>query len=386
MNILIDTRLLSKGRISGIEEYARFIIQHLLERDEKNTYQFFYSGIKKTPFPDEWKKKKTKVFEVNIPNRLLEVSMRMVGMPRIAERLESDIVFSPHFNFFPNSKKAKRIITFHDLSFVHFPEFYPLRKRIWHWQQDYKRQAMNADALIAVSEFTKQDLVRTLGIEPQKIHVVHSGINPWYKRLPENDKAKAQFIKEHGIVKPFLLFAGTLEPRKNISGIIKAFDVVKEDPFNRELQLIIVGKRGWLCDTIFKDAKNAKWAKDIIFWGEASYEDLRMLYNLTEAFIYPSFFEGFGFPPLEAEACGAPVITSNRSSLPEIMNGSALLVDPWKTEELIYAISLLLKNDTIKETLRARGFENAKRFTWQNAADALISIFDTFNNEKKGLS
>ena len=378
MNILIDTRLLSKGRISGIEEYARFIIENLLERDKKNTYQFFYSGIKKAPFPDNWKQSNTRVFELNMPNRMLETSMRLFGVPRVAESLHSDIVFSPHFNFFPSSKRAKRVITFHDLSFIHFPEFYPLRKRVWHWQQDYKRQAVNADMLIAVSEFTKQDLIKTLGIDSQKIRVVHSGINPWYKRLPENDKARAEFIKKHGIVKPFILFAGTLEPRKNISSIIKAFDAVKEDPFNRELQLIIVGKRGWLCDTIFKDAKSAKWASDIIFWGEASYEDLRMLYNLTEAFIYPSFFEGFGFPPLEAAACGAPVITSNRSSLPEIMGDSALLVDPWKIEELIYAISLLLKNDTMKEELRVRGFENVKRFTWKSAADELISIFDTF--------
>ncbi len=378
MNILIDTRLLSKGRISGIEEYARFIIENLLERDRKNTYQFFYSGIKKAPLPDNWKRGNTNVFELNVPNRVLEVSMRLFGVPRITETLHSNIVFSPHFNFFPTSKGTKRVITFHDLSFIHFPEFYPFRKRVWHWQQGYKKQAMNADMLIVVSEFTKQDLIKTLGVDPQKIRVVHSGINPWYKRLSETDKMKAEFIKKHGMVKPFILFVGTLEPRKNISGIIKAFDVVKEDPFNRELQLIIVGKRGWLCDTIFKDAKNATWSKDIIFWGEASYEDLRMLYNLTEAFIYPSFFEGFGFPPLEAAACGAPVITSNRSSLPEIMGDSALLVDPWKIEELIYAISLLLKNDTMKEELRVRGFENVKRFTWENAADELISIFDTF--------
>ncbi|MCX6788607.1 MAG: glycosyltransferase family 1 protein [Candidatus Jorgensenbacteria bacterium] len=378
MKILIDTRLLSKGRISGIEEYARFVIQNLLEKDKENIFQFFYSGIKKAEFPENWKKNNTSLLEWNIPNKLLELSMRITGMPHIEEKLNSDIVFSPHFNFLPKPKNAKRVITFHDLSFVHFPEFYPARKRFWHWQQDYLRQANLADAIIAVSEFTRQDIIKTLGVSSDRVHTIHSGINPFYKQLPENDKSRASFVKEKRLTRPFLLFAGTLEPRKNISGIIKAFEVVKEDLFNSELQLIIVGKRGWLCDTIFKDAENSKWKSDIIFWGESSYEDLRLLYNLADAFVYPSFFEGFGFPPLEAQACGAPVITSNRSSLPEIVGDSALLVDPWKVEELAHAMQLILKNEKVRIDLRKKGFENIKRFSWTKATDELMRVFNKF--------
>lgn len=378
MKILVDTRLLSGGRISGIEEYARFVIQNLLDADKKNSYQFLYSGLKKAEFPEEWKRKNTAVIEWNVPNKLFELSLRVFGWPRVNEKLNSDIIFSPHFNFLPLSKGTKRIITFHDLSFMHFPEFYSQRKRFWHWQQNYTVQARNADAIIAVSEFTRQDIINTLGVAPEKIHTIYSGINPFYKRLAEHDKEKARFIKEKRLSKPFLLFVGTLEPRKNISGIIRAFDVVKEDPFNRELQLIIVGKKGWLCDTIFKDAREAKWASDIVFWGEASYEDLRLLYNLTEAFIYPSFFEGFGFPPLEAQACGAPVITSNRASLPEIMNDSALLIDPWKIEELVRAIQLLLKKEAVREVLKKKGAENCARFSWTTATSALMNVLNTF--------
>lgn len=378
MKILVDTRLLSGGRISGIEEYARFVIQNLLEADKKNSYQFLYSGLKKAEFPEEWKKKNTTLVEWNIPNKLLEFSMRLFGWPCVDEKPGSDIIFSPHFNFLPQSKKTKRIITFHDLSFMHFPEFYSQRKRFWHWQQNYAAQARNADAIIAVSEFTRQDIINMLGVAPEKVHMIYSGINPFFKKLAENDKERARFVKEKRLTKPFLLFVGTLEPRKNISGIIRAFDVVKEDPFNRELQLIIVGKKGWLCDTIFKDAREAKWARDIVFWGEASYEDLRLLYNLTEAFVYPSFFEGFGFPPLEAQACGAPVITSNRSSLPEIMNDSALLIDPWKIEELASAMQLILKNDRVRETLKKKGAENYTRFNWGTATRALMNVLSTF--------
>lgn len=377
MKILIDVRLLKGGRISGIEEYTRHIVHALLEKDTKNTFQFFHSGLRKTKLPEEWRKKNTEIIEWGVPNKLLELSMWLFGWPKIDERFNSDIVFSPHFNFLPKLKRAKRIITFHDLSFVHFPEFYSPRGWFWHWQQNYAKQANDADAIIAVSEFTRQDIIATLGVEPGKVHTIYSGINPFYKKNGVNDKERARFLQEKKLTKPFLLFVGTLEPRKNISGIIRAFDIVKNDPFNRELQLIIVGKEGWLCDTIFKDVREAKWKNDIVLWGEASYEDLRMLYATTEAFVYPSFFEGFGFPPLEAQACGAPVITSNRSSLPEIMGNSALLVDPWKTEELAAAMQLVLKNDAIRKELIRKGVQNCARFEWGNTADVLLKIIKT---------
>jgi glycosyltransferase involved in cell wall biosynthesis len=143
------------------------------------------------------------------------------------------------------------------------------------------------------------------------------------------------------------------------------------------LQLIIVGKRGWLCDTIFRDAAESPWHKDIVFFGEASYEEVRVLYNITEAFVYPSLFEGFGFPPLEAQACGAPVITSNRSSLPEIVGSSALLVDPWKVEELVDALTCVLTNPSFRAQLIERGYENITRFSWANTAQSLLRVFHT---------
>lgn len=377
MNVLIDARVLSKGNISGIEEYTRFMIQNLLDSDTKNHYEFFYSGIRRHPFPEEWRRDNTSLIEVNLPNKALEVSMRLFGVPH-AETKETEVIFSPHFNYLPASRKAKRIITFHDLSFIHFPELYPLRKRFWHWQQRYQKQAECADALIAVSEFTRQDIIKTFRIPESKVHTIHSGINPFYTKLNRGDASIQRLLeRDRRLAKPFLLFVGTIEPRKNISGIIKAFDAIKNDPFHRELRLIIAGKRGWLCDTIFKDAARAKWSSDIVFWGEASHEELRVLYNLSEGFVYPSFFEGFGFPPLEAQACGAPVITSNRSSLPEIMGTSALLVDPWKVSEIGNAMNMVLKNTTVRNELVARGADNVRRFTWKKASTALVEIINS---------
>lgn len=377
MNILIDTRVLSRGGVSGIEEYTRFMIQHLLDADTKNHYDFFYSGIRRHPFPENWRRNNTSVIEVNLPNKLIETSMRLFGVPH-AETKNTNVVFSPHFNFLPAPKTAKRVITFHDLSFVHFPELYPLRKRFWHAQQDYRKQAECADALIAVSEFTRQDIITTFNIPESRVHTVYSGVNPFYQKLEcTHESITRMLTNDERLAKPFLLFVGTIEPRKNISGIIKAFDAIKSNPFHRELRLIIAGKRGWLCDTIFRDALRAKWSSDIMFWGEASHEELRVLYNLAEGFVYPSFFEGFGFPPLEAQACGTPVITSNRSSLPEIVGSSALLVDPWKVTEIAAAMNLVLRDGRMKRELVERGSENVKRFTWKKASAALLAILNS---------
>ncbi|MFA6364816.1 MAG: glycosyltransferase family 1 protein [Candidatus Paceibacterota bacterium] len=376
MNILIDVRLLSKGRISGIEEYTKSLIHSLLKEGSKDTFHFFYNGFRKAPFPTEWKTApNAHLIEWNIPNKLLDLTTRFLGWPRVEQIAHVDLVFSPHFNLLPATKHTKRVITFHDLSFLHFPEFYPLRKRLWHWQQDYRTQAMRADALIAVSEFTRQDLISTFHLPEEKVHTVYSGINPFFSELPEESPERARFAKEKNLQQPFLLFTGVLEPRKNVSGIIRAFNEIKKNPYHRELQLVIVGRKGWLYDTIFRDAAMSPWSRDIRFWGEASLEDLNLLYNLASVFVYPSFFEGFGFPPLEAQACGLPVITSNRSSLPEIVGESALLVDPWKTDELITSIDLVLRDTTLANDLKKRGRINSTRFSWQQTATQLLELF-----------
>ncbi len=374
MKIVVDTRVLGRGNVSGVEEYTRHMVDALLQENTGDQYEFFSSGLSRAPLPENWIRENTSVRVWGIPNRFLDASIRLLGMPHIEPR-DADVVFSPHFNALPKPRTAKRVITFHDLSFLHFPEFYPARKRFWHWLQGYKTQAREADMLVAVSEFTRRDLMSAFGLHETKVRTVYSGVNPFYRKLAPDDPKHVAMMRDWRLARPFLLFVGTLEPRKNISGLIRAFDVVKSDPYLRELRLVIAGKRGWLCDTIFRDAARAKWKDDIIFWGEASHEELRILYNLAEAFVYPSFFEGFGFPPLEAQACGTSVITSNRSSLPEIVRDSALLVDPWKVGELADAIRMLLKGSALKERLINKGSENVKRFTWKAAARSLRNIF-----------
>jgi glycosyltransferase involved in cell wall biosynthesis len=302
--------------------------------------------------------------------------MKFFCFPTLSSISDAEIVFSPHFNLLRNGPRTKRIITFHDLSFLHYPEFYPIRKRFWHWQQSYKKQAQVASKIVAVSEFTRYDLIDTLCLEPQKIEVIHSGIDPFYRKLAEEDTALVSFKERHNLRDPFLLFVGVLEPRKNIPGLISAFDLLKQE-LASPLKLVIVGEKGWLYKKIFKRARASKFSGDIIFWGRASKPDLRCLYNLASVFVYPSFFEGFGFPPLEAQACDAPVVASNRSSLPEILGSSAILINPSDIYELAKAIEFLLDDSGLRKRYIELGRENIKRFNWTEAASKLIKIFNT---------
>ncbi|MDI6734100.1 MAG: glycosyltransferase family 1 protein [Patescibacteria group bacterium] len=378
MKILIDVRLLNKGRTSGIEEYTRFLINQLLTIDQKNEYVFFNNGLRKTnPSVDWFKFKNPSFVNWRIPNKIFDLSLKFLKEPELDRFIDFDLVFSPHFNLLRLGKNKKRVVTFHDLSFIHFPEFYPWRKRYWHWTQDCKNQAKEATKLITVSEFTKTDLVEVFGIEPNKIEVIYSGINPIYSKLLGNDEGLKIFQKRNNLQRPFLLFVGVIEPRKNIDAIIRAFDIIKDKPKFHDLELIIVGEQGWLYKKIIEKINSSKARENIRMWGAASYDELRYLYNLATVFVYPSIFEGFGFPPLEAQTCGAPVVASNRSSLPEILGESALFVDPWRINEFVVAIESLLENRGLSEKLIKKGFENIKRFNWAKTAHRVLEIFET---------
>lgn len=379
MNILVDVRLFTRGRNSGIEEYTRLLLDNLFARDRKNRYTLFYNGLRKAPLPGELGvRENVSLIEGDIPNKLFDASARFFNVPKIDARIPADIVLSPHFNILPLRDHSKHVVIFHDISFLHFPEFFPMRKRLWHWFQNYRGQARNARAVVAVSDFTRYDLISTLGLKEDQVRTIYSGVNPFYRVLPEKDKAMRQFRDIHGLNGPFLLFVGVIEPRKNVPAILRAFEALKDE--HRDLKLVLVGEKGWLCGEIFKEARRSRWASDIVFWGGATYETLRFLYNLARVFVYPSFFEGFGFPPLEAQACGTPVVVSNRASLPEVVGKSGILVDPWKVSELVDAVNSLLQDERLRALYRKRGLENVKRFDWQNTAKQFLSLFNSISN------
>lgn len=380
MNILIDARLLTRGHISGIEDYARGVINEMLLHHGEHNYAFFWNGIKKVDFPSSWKLPNVTVIDWSIPNRILDILIRIFKWPKIDTIWPADVVWSPHFFLLPKPKHAHRIITLHDLSPKHFPKLYPPRKRLWHWQQNYSCQMQEADHLVAVSKFTRNDIINTFRIDEKKVTAIHSGINPFFKTIPKSDGDLKLFQQSNNLNHPYFLFVGTLEPRKNIVGIIRAFTIFKERTGLKDFSLIIVGKKGWLFNSIFQEARASFYASDIHFWGEATYDELRYLYNCAFGFLWPSLFEGFGHPPLEAQACGIPVIASNRSSIPEVLGDSALLVSPQNIEEIVVAMEQLVLHNEVRSELVKRGYENIKRFSWRATSDSLIKVIETMNN------
>ncbi len=361
MQLLIDARLLSQGEGTGVETYAKNVISRLLAPALGRECTLFYNAWRTAPLPDGWHANAKRIVNWGIPNKLYDL-----WQPQIDRYLPTDVIYSPHINRL-RSAKAPRVITIHDLSFIHYPQFFPLKYRIWHARQHVKEQAYEAAAIVANSTYTKADIISTWGIAPEKIRVVWPGIDaPTFTHDARHSMspAKLELLK-----RPYLLCLSTLEPRKNIPLALSAFAHLKKNPRYRDLVLILAGGKSWRFKPITYP--------DVIYWGGVSAEEKALLYTEAEALLFPSFFEGFGFPPLEAQSYGCPVVASDRSSLPEILGASALLVSPWNARELADAISTILDNPGTRDHLIAAGHTNARRFDWNATLCALSNIFSS---------
>lgn len=370
MKIGLDIRVLARGIRTGVEEYTINLLKHLLKIDPKIEYHLFYNAYQKVKLNYDWLGlNNVYLKEFRIPNRLFFVSSRFFNTPKIDRLLNKvDVYFNPHFFISPLSSQCRKVITFHDLSFEHYPYFFPWRKRAWQKLMNTRQEAQQADRIIAVSQSTKDDLVRLYGIKPSKVKVVYSGVGNQFK--PINNQS--DYIKnKYHLPDKFILYFGTIEPRKNLIGLIKAFELLKK---KHDTKLVIAGVKGWLYQDVFKVVNDSKQKKDIFFTGFIEDQDKPYLYNLAELFVYPSFFEGFGFPPLEAMACGVPTITSSNSSLPEIVGQAGIMIDPYNIDELAWAMESVLTNNDLRKGLIKKGIERAKKFSWQKSAQQTLDV------------
>ncbi len=382
MTIGIDIRMLARGTKTGIEEYTINLLSNMLGLDKNIKFKLFYNGRKKAELKyDFLKLPNVELKELEIPNRILDLSFRFLDFPKIDELLGgADVFFSPHIFSSAASKKCKTAVTFHDLSFASHPEFYSAGKNYWHFSMNPERQARKADKIIAVSKSTKDDLVNLYKINPDKIEVIYSGIS-LESRILNLESRIPEVKKKYNLPDNYILYLGTLEPRKNIIGLIKAFEKLKTNSKikNSKFQipnsnLVIAGSKGWLYEDIFKAAKNSSAKNNIIFTGFIGDEDKAVLYRMADLFVYPSFYEGFGFPPLEAMSCGTPVITSDFSSLPEAVGGAAIMVDPYNPNDLAKAMEMVLSDEKLRDFLVKKGFEQIKKFSWQKCAGETLEV------------
>ncbi len=378
MTIGVDIRTLMDKYYSGVSNYTFNLLKQILIFDNENKYKLFYNSFHqiKERLP-EFKQVNAEIIGWNYPNKLLNYfCFKLFNQPKIDVKLGVDLFFMPHINLISLSGKKKSVLTVHDLSFLRQPEFFNLRKNIWHSLVNVKKLLSRFDKIIAVSENTKNDIMNLCQINENKIKVIYSGIDEKYKKIPADSPEMEKEKIKYNLPEKFILFLGNLEPRKNVSGIIMAYDKLRSDNSNLSpFKLIIAGQSGWKSKNIFNIYKKAKFREDIKFINYVSDEDKVYLYNLASVFIFPSFYEGFGFPPLEAMASGTPVVASFTSSLPEILGDAALLVDPYNIADISQAMAKILTSDKIKSSLIKKGLAQASQFRWDNCAKEYLAVF-----------
>ncbi len=282
-----------------------------------------------------------------------------------------DLFHSPDFTL-PPVWHAKTILTVHDLSFLRVPQYAEPSLRAY-LEQAVSRSVRRADLVLADSQNTKEDVVELLRVPAERVWVVPAGVEPRFRRVTD-DAELARVRQAYGLTRPFILSVGTLQPRKNFTGLIESYHLLRAQHHVLH-QLVIVGGKGWLYEPILRRAAELGLQTEVRFLGFAADADLPALYSLADAFAWPSFYEGFGIPVLEAMACGTPVVASNVSSLPEVMGDAGLMVSPGDQEALADALWRLLTDAELRADLIARGHAQAARFTWERAAKLLLRAY-----------
>lgn len=398
MKIAININELTLKQETGVKVYTREIVRALGQIDRKNKYvlyancreqKFLFPTVENSKFNPPVGGQNSKF---NFP------FWTYTKLPQELKKDKPDILFMPiqSVPFFKKPKNIKIVVTVHDLAFMIFPDHFTAKDKFL-LKFHTKRAIQMADAIIAPSEATKKDIIKFYGTTPpnpplsgweDKIKVIYHGVNSNVgSGLPTgangvNQNSKFQ-IPNSSVSNPYILFVGTIQPRKNLIRLIEAFETIKSrrnEALPRSyhsLKLIIAGSKGWLANKTFEKAKKSKFSEDIIFKGKVSDEDLAELYQNALMFVLPSLYEGFGLPVLEAMSYGVPCIVSDNSSLTEIVDDHALLVNANSSDDIAQKISMFLNNDFLRKDFAQRSLENIKEFSWEKAGKETLEVFES---------
>jgi len=356
----------------GLGRYTQKLIENLEKIDRKNDYVVF---LRK----ENWDlyRPKNPHFQKVLANYPWYSVTEQVAMPYKISQSKVDLMHFPHFNV-PIFYGGKFVVTIHDLILLQFPTLKAttLSRPMYSIKQaGYKfviRQAVRrAKKVITVSKYTKKELVRYFGIPSEKIVVTYEACNG-------SQQAKAssrKILKRFKITKPYLLYIGNAYPHKNLEGLIRAFKkLLKEYKLN--LQLVLVGKEDYFFKRLKEEAKKLNLKSQVIFPGFVSDEELQVLYKNALLYVFPSFCEGFGLPPLEAQAQGLPVVSSNSSSLPEILEDTVEYFDPHSIDEMTKVIAKVTKDKNLQNRLKEKGLEHVKKFSWEKCARETLEVYN----------
>jgi glycosyltransferase involved in cell wall biosynthesis len=366
MRIAIDARGINWYRGTGIGTYTDKVLRYLLKMDIENYYHIYWSGENYEDF-------KSKNTDIIIASKKHHRFFEQVYFPNNLKNSNIDIYHVPQNGIGINENiKCKKITTIHDLIPYIMPETVG-RGYLIKFLKEVPKAIELSHAIITVSEWSKQDILKFFPIDKDKIFVTPLAAEDMYKPM-DKEKCKDFLSKNYNINKPFILYIGGFSPRKNVKSLITAFQNIYKD-LNKDYNLVIVGATKDQGEYLNKFSSNLEFASKIIFTGFAPEEHLPILYNGCDVFVYPSLYEGFGLPPLEAMNCGAPVITSNLTSIPEVVKDAGILINPYNENELSSAILTLLNSENLQNEYRKRGLQRAQNFSWSKTAEKTLEVY-----------
>ncbi|MBI5555107.1 MAG: glycosyltransferase family 4 protein [Elusimicrobia bacterium] len=359
MNIAIDARTISNNK-TGIGNYIKNICEKLPIIDKNNIYIYYQEklrhSLKNIPI-------------VSVISRVLYFLYDNLVFPFQLTLQKIDLYHNPAFMLPLVNFGYKKIITVNDLGFYTFGHDFAKGWHARHMKMMLPLSIKRADKIVAISQATKNQVIDLFQVAPDKIVVTYLGVSEKYRVIPSQIEVK-EVLHKYRIEKPYILFVGTMDPRKNLVRLIKAFQNVKRQ--KNDLKLVIVGNKGELFSIELDKMVDSG---DIILTGYIGEEELVYLYNGASIFTFPSLYEGFGLPILEAMACGTPVITSNVYSMPEVAGEAAILVNPESTDEISAAINRLLQDEPFRKSLIEKGLRRVREFTWEKTAQSTLAVY-----------
>ncbi len=372
MRIAVNTRLLLKDKLEGIGWFANETLSRIVKNHPEHQFIFFFDR----PYHPDF------VFGSNVTPVVLAPQARHPFLyyiwsekiiPHALKKHRADVYFSPE-GLGCIHTKIPVCITLHDLAYKHYPQFMDRLHR-WHYRRFYPKYARSAKRIVTVSEFTKQDIIHEFGITPEKIDIVYNAGREGFGPLPyrEKEAIKAQLTGGN----EYFLFVGAIHPRKNIINLLKAFVKFKRRQ-RSNMKLVIVGRMAWQFEEVSQAKNSMPYKEDVIWMGYLGIEELTRVNAAAYALVYPSVFEGFGIPIVEAMESHVPVIVSNTSSMPEVGGPAALLVDPESPEDIAEKMGQIYKDETLRSQLIAKAMIQKEKFNWDvSAAQLWESILKT---------
>ena len=372
MKIAIDVSL-AVGESAGVGSYTRGLIEGLAAVDADNEYVLYsYLDVPQSPEPIFPQQQNFAFRMLQLEGEHWERIWYKADLPPKEAIEVVDVLHSPFFNA-PREHHGALVVTVYDVSFLLQPQFHTEANRL-HCLQGTLNAALYADRIIAISQQTKTDLMDYFSIPAERIRVIHPAHRKVYYREHDVEVIRGA-LERLGIFHNFILFVGSLEPRKNLKTLLQAYATYVTHHASKEW-LVVAGGKGWLNDDLSQVAAELGIAERVKFLGYVQEADLRVLYSAAMLFVYPSIYEGFGLPPLEAMACGAPVITSNTSALPEVVGDDALLIDPHSSKALYQAMERVLSDDDLRSRMRQQSLARATLFSWERTAEETLAVYE----------